>query len=510
MKRLFILGFILISLFSLSSAGLAGSSPPSAEDWKAFKEEIGQANELVKNNQNAAFKRLNKAKELYENKFLSGAIDNTDLKLQIDSAWAGAKEAALNGGELKLAIETEMLEKTTLALISATFTNLMQKKQVAQAYDWFTVIATQLKLTEDNELVKQMQQLKDKGSVSPRDGQKVSSKLAGVLADKVAEEIDEALEAANPESGQADLAEAQIKAAEGLGYWQSLKPFSLKKLGYKDTALIEGLLHQIRSALADKDVNQAEQAAETLKGELEELASAKKVAVTEFATVVNEIQSILTHASKEVNEGQTEQAKTLAADAWSAFTKIEAEIRRLDVSRYVLIEKLFPKVQERPAAEDIEKLKDLFNQVLAVKSGKTAASEASLDQVIVTGFENIQPFFFAFLALLGIYPVYLILKAFGWGHRAWRNIGIFIILLIVPVFMEALGRLGVEFKIVSLQALSFTVNEYAKMAWGLIILIAFLFAISGLRQFCAQFGVKAFGVKSADEEPIPAQTEAST
>lgn len=506
MKRFWLLLLAFALLISPANAALADYQP-TASDWVVFKQEMDKARELLKKSKDDAKQQLRETKQMYENKFKDNAVASNSIKSQIDSAWAAALDAAQNGNELKLAIETEIIEKVTLAFVYSTFKAKL-KESSNQAWGWFTIMASQLKLNSNHEMVKEMEQLRNKSAVTEKDTNKVVNGLAVLLVNKVAEEVDEALEAAKPKNGSPDLAEAQIKAAEALGYFQSIKSFSEQKLGYKDTALLEGLLNQIKNQIADNNIAKASQAAEVLKEELEELGPTTKMAGEEFTKTINEIKNILTHAEEEIKQGQLEQAKNLANDAWSSFTKIEGEIRRLDVARYVKIEKIFPKIQEHPSTQDAQELKDIFSEVLAVKSGQKTVGRSSLDEVIVTGFENIQPIFFALLALLGIYPVYLIIKAFGWGHRAWRNIGIFIMLLIVPVFMEALGRIGVEFKIASLQALSFTVNEYAKMVWGLIVLAAFLFAINGLRQFCAQFGVKAIGVRQHADEPIITEKEA--
>jgi len=507
MKRIATVVVLVGLLWATTGLALGNVNQPDANVWLNFKEQLGKTTELM-GNSGAAALQLQKAKQIYEQMFAPISKSEPALNLELNTAWAAAKEAVQNGDKLELMLATETIEKTTLALVFHKFKALMQAGKVTDAWSWFTVIAAQLRLESNHSLVKKMQAAKARGKVSARQAASIVTGLNGALAAKVTEEIDEALEAAKPESGQADLAEAQVKAAEGLGYYYSIRSFISQKLGYKEAALLQGLLSQIRSSLAAAQVETASQAAETLKEELEEVEAAKKVSRSEFSQTLNKLQVILAHAAAETKKGEVEQAKILAKEAWSSFTKVEAEIRRLDVARYVKIEKLFPKVQEQSTVADIQELNNLFKAVLAVKSGQGAAGQASLDQTVVSSFENIQPFFFLLLALLGIYPVYLIIKAFGWGHRAWRNIGIFIILLIVPVFMEALGRLGVEFKITSLQALSFTVNEYAKMAWGLIVLAAFLFAISGLRQFCAQFGVKAIGVRQHPEEPIAAETEA--
>lgn len=506
MRRFWFLLLVVILLTNPANIVLAANQQPTASDWAIFKEEMSKVNQLLKKSKNDAYQQLIKTKQNYEHKFTEQAVASNSVKLQIDSAWTAAANAVQNGEKLRLAIETEIIEKTTLALVYTTFKTKLTENKINQAWDWFSIMASQFKLNSKQELVKQMQQIRTKTTVSEKAINKLVNGLAVFFTNKVAEEIDEALEAASAANGRPDLAEAQIKAAEGVGYYQSIKSFSEQKLGYKDAALLEGLLNQIKNQIADNDITKARQAAEVLKEELAELTSTKQLSDTDLTQSINKIKKILTHVGQEIKKGELNQAKNLANDAWNSFTKIEGEIRRLDVTRYVKIEKIFPKIQEHPSEEDVQELKDIFSQVLAVKSGQETVARAPLDEIVVTGFENIQPFFFALLALLGIYPLYLIIKAFGWGHRAWRNIGIFIILLIVPVFMEAFGRLGVEFKITSLQALSFTVNEYAKMVWALMVLAAFLFAINGLRQFCSQFGVKAIGVRQQIEQPA-AKTE---
>lgn len=500
MKRNFIF-MVLVALAVVFSAQAAWAAP-SSNDWVEYKAAFDEAITLSEaGDQAGAGAALAGAVRILDDKFVMADQADSAAIGRVRAAFGAANQAVSEKNIAEVAVQSEIAEKTTLVFVFTEIERNLAKGNAEEASGWFDMMAVQLKLPADHNLVKEMKTLRTAKPANIKKT-KLIGNIATALAGKVAEELDESLALSDPKSAQRDMGEARIKAAEGIGYFRAVEPKIAKKLGVGGAAALGGAVEAVYGAVTEGDFKAASENAEIAEDELEEFAPAKKITGSDFNNGIRDIQAILADVKKAAAAGDTEEAKSLADDGWDAFHAIEPELRRLDAARYVAIEQVFPRLQEHPKSADADKLSKLFGEVADVKRGKQRAARASLNQVVVTSFESWRPFLFALLALLGVYPIYLIVKAFGWAHRAWRNIGIFIILLIVPVFMEAVGRLGVEFKIKALQALSFQVSEYAMLAWGLITLVAFLFAISGLRAFCSQFGIEAFGVKLPPVELI--------
>ncbi len=507
MKRnlLFLMVLILVAVFPVQSA-LAVA--PSADDWADFKAAFDQAIDGLEADPDTAQGELANAQTIFDERFDLSDV-HSSAKDRVRVAFGAAQSALSAGDRMGLAEQSEIAEKSALALIFTELEAALDAGRIEDANGWFAVMAAQLKLGQDHELTEQMNSLKS--GTAAEGGATVIDGLALKLADKVAEELDEAVALADPDSPERDVAEARIKAAEGIGYFQAIAARVHNKIGLKDGSVVSGAVGSVYASLLDGDWELAAEHADIAKNELEEFAPHEEMSASAFDKGIADIQGILAAVRTETAAGNTEAAKHQAQDAWGAFVVVEPEIRRLDVNRYVAIEKIFPIIQEHPEVADVDELSNLFTEVAAVNSGEQDASQASISDTAITFFETWRHILFGLLALLGIYPIYLITKAFGWRHRAWRNIGIFMILLIIPVFMEALGRLGVEAKIETLQAFSFAVNEYAMLVWGLIMFTAFLFAINGLRAFCAQFGIEAIGVRQPEiDVPAPDSSDVET
>ncbi len=501
MKRMLVSVIIILLLV----APLPAFATDKVSDWEDFTGSLEEARSLEDSEKAAT--AITNARNIFEKAFAKQIKGFDSTKLQIHQGLNDAAQAVTNSDDQGIAIGAELAEKTTLGLVFSAFQNDIGASNGAKARPWFDVMAKKLKLDSNHELVKQMDGINENPQTTKKEGVKVIDGLTSKLAGKVTEEVDEALVASDPTSAEPDLADAKIKAAEGVAYFRAMRSQADQKLGAEEAALVAGLLDQFFNASIDEDYDAALSAGTLIKKELEVLETSKNLSESQLEKEIEHINSELANAANQVEAGNVDAANDMIDESWNNFVKIEAQIRKIDAPRYVAIENIFAQIQGKPEKKNIMKLRQTFTEVAGVDSGEREVSAASTAAEIFTNFERIQPILLALLSLIGIYPIYLIFKAFGWAHKAWRNIGIFIVLLIMPVFMETLGRLGVELQIPALQVLSFTANEFAKMAWVLLMLMAFLFAISGLRSFCQQFGVKAIGVRALPEEPFPAPEE---
>jgi hypothetical protein len=98
--------------------------------------------------------------------------------------------------------------------------------------------------------------------------------------------------------------------------------------------------------------------------------------------------------------------------------------------------------------------------------------------------------------VLAFVPLYLLNLAFGGGNRNWQLIGVALLLLLLPVVYEALAALGSLLAYLTatpgldlLARYSMFDSPIGQVAWALLIVLAILFAISGLYGICQQFGL---------------------
>ena len=107
------------------------------------------------------------------------------------------------------------------------------------------------------------------------------------------------------------------------------------------------------------------------------------------------------------------------------------------------------------------------------------------------------------LGVLAIVQLVLLNMAFGGGNRNWRLVGWALLLLVVPVFYEALAALGSILAdllaMPSLEALSrwsMFRSTTGQVAWALLVFVGLLLATIGLRGICVQFGLLGRGRRS--------------
>jgi len=111
---------------------------------------------------------------------------------------------------------------------------------------------------------------------------------------------------------------------------------------------------------------------------------------------------------------------------------------------------------------------------------------------------------FVILGILAIFPLVLLNMAFGGGNRNWRLVGWALFLLLVPVFYQAvaglfdlLGRVIDVSWFPDLERWSMFDSVTGQAAWALLVFIALILAIIGLRGICVQFGLLGASKKSA-------------
>jgi hypothetical protein len=108
---------------------------------------------------------------------------------------------------------------------------------------------------------------------------------------------------------------------------------------------------------------------------------------------------------------------------------------------------------------------------------------------------------FLLVAIMFIYPIYLLRLAFGGRNPYWNYIGIAMVLLFIPPLLEGVAWLGsliaqgadlpgsIENFFNGLTSFSVLQNPLAQMAWVFTLLLTVIFATAGFRGIAAQFGL---------------------
>ena len=117
------------------------------------------------------------------------------------------------------------------------------------------------------------------------------------------------------------------------------------------------------------------------------------------------------------------------------------------------------------------------------------------------------------LGLLALVPLFLLNLAFGGGNRHWQAIGVALFLLWLPALFEGVIGLGGVLAtyagfdaLLPLAAFSVFGSAPAQTVWAALMLLAVLFAISGLTGISRQFGL----LGGSRRKPTAARGEART
>jgi hypothetical protein len=118
------------------------------------------------------------------------------------------------------------------------------------------------------------------------------------------------------------------------------------------------------------------------------------------------------------------------------------------------------------------------------------------------------------LAFLAFVPLALLNLAFGGSNRNWQLVGVALFFLFLPVIYEGLSYLGTFLADVtgvdvldSLARFSIFQNTISQVVWTLLMALAILFAIIGLRGICVQFGLIG---KRKQDDVVPAEAPVTT
>ncbi len=188
--------------------------------------------------------------------------------------------------------------------------------------------------------------------------------------------------------------------------------------------------------------------------------------VTELALV----RDYLVSAKAYTNRGESGLALSTISDSLAVFNRIRDPVADLDPDLFIKIRNGFVDSRRIPSPENIDTLINNVDLAMLTFQGKRSPPEATLGLRILVFWGKFGVYAFvtlAFLAFLALLRMLRIIK-----KTEFRYLGIFMVLVISPIFFEGAGRLGALLKVPFLQNLSFTTSEYITLAWALGMFIA--------------------------------------
>lgn len=139
---------------------------------------------------------------------------------------------------------------------------------------------------------------------------------------------------------------------------------------------------------------------------------------------------------------------------------------------------------------------DLANVEAEARSGAGSVLNASAGSVSRGGGGGVRAALFFVLALISIYPLYLLNLAFGNRNPYWRGVLGGLLLLLLPLLLEGvfgllgwLGDLAGVGALRSLTNLTLTQNAWGGPVWALSLMLALTALTYGFRGLCTQFGL---------------------
>ncbi|RMF90215.1 MAG: hypothetical protein D6733_04425, partial [Methanobacteriota archaeon] len=165
-----------------------------------------------------------------------------------------------------------------------------------------------------------------------------------------------------------------------------------------------------------------------------------------------------------VNRGESGLALSTISDALTIFNQIRDPMADLDPELFIKIRNGFVDSRRDPSLENINRLIENVDLAILTFQGKREPPEATLALRILVLWGRFGVYAFitlAFIAFLALLRMLRIVK-----RPEFRALSIFMILIISPIFLEGMGRLGALLKIPLLQSFSFTTSEYVTLIWA--------------------------------------------
>ena len=177
------------------------------------------------------------------------------------------------------------------------------------------------------------------------------------------------------------------------------------------------------------------------------------------------IRDYLVSAKAHVNRDENGLALSTISDALGVFNSIRDSVADMDPDLFIKIRNGFVDARRNPSLENINQLESNVDLAALTFQGKRTPPEATWFLKIMMLWGKLSIYAFVALSIIAIYPIYRMLGIMK--RPEFRALSLFILIVVTPIFLEGLGRLGAFLKIPLLQNLSFTTSEYMTLIWAI-------------------------------------------
>lgn len=189
------------------------------------------------------------------------------------------------------------------------------------------------------------------------------------------------------------------------------------------------------------------------------------------------IRDYLTTARAYMDREESGLALSEINNALALFNEIRDAVARKDPALYIAIKKGFVDSKRNPSTPNIDALMQDMDSAILTFQGKREPRKATWDLRLVVAWGKVQLYVFILLALFSLYPIYKTIQTSK--KPVFRRLGIFLLMVIIPILFEGIGRLGILLKVYPLQNFSFMTSEYATLLWAMLMFAALLVARAG-------------------------------
>ncbi|MEE9151210.1 MAG: ethylbenzene dehydrogenase-related protein, partial [Thermoplasmata archaeon] len=192
------------------------------------------------------------------------------------------------------------------------------------------------------------------------------------------------------------------------------------------------------------------------------------------------VRDYLITASSYVKADKRGLAISTVDDALTIYNRVRNTLADKDPDLHITIRNGFVESRRNPSEENLDALMQRIDDATLTLQGKREPKEPSWGLKLLALWGKIQLYVFILLAALVIYPIYRTLKTSRLPEL--RYMSLFVFLVIIPIFLEGVGRLGILLQIPFLESLSFTTNEYLTLGWVALMYIAIFVGRRGFNE----------------------------
>lgn len=189
--------------------------------------------------------------------------------------------------------------------------------------------------------------------------------------------------------------------------------------------------------------------------------------------------------------------------------EVEMKLAEADPQRFIELKKSLAEARMDLNEETLKKVEDTTHEFTYLLQGKIEPTPLTWFAVLTKGWIRIQSYVFLVLGGLAIWLLVSLVEILK--KEAWKRMGIFLVLVILPLLFEGVGRLGVLTGLSWLTSMSFLTNEHARLMFAITMAFAILYSRLGFRDLRqAENNLESeIHVRKRTEESLRASKEAA-